>query len=106
MQRRQANYKVYPGCPRSFGVTSAANLRGREAAVNSRTAQFTIPANFTGRMATVAVFFGAEPQRYTVVDFGASKMPTVNFGYRWEGNALASDLTVVNTNNSAVTRCR
>ena len=106
MQRRQANYKLYPGCPRSFGVTSAANLRGREAAVNSRTAQFAVPANFAGRMATVAVFFGAEPQRYTVVDFGASKNPTVDFGYRWEGNALADDLTIKNTNNSAVTRCR
>jgi hypothetical protein len=106
MQRRQANYKVYPGCPRSFGITSAANLRSREAPANSRTATINVPATFTGRMATVAIFFGADPQRYTVVDFGASKNPTVDFGYRWEGNALASDLTIVNTNNTAVTRCR
>jgi hypothetical protein len=106
MQRRQANYKVYPGCPRSFGVTTAGNLRGREAAINSRTAQIAVPGTLPGRMATVAIFFGAEPQRYAVVDFGASKAPKVDFGYRWEGNSLANDLTIVNTNNSANTRCR
>jgi hypothetical protein len=108
------NYKVFPGCPRNLGLNasrgdsaSAAGLRGREPLTQSRGTSIAIPSSMSGRFGLVAMYFGATPVRYVVVDFGASKTPTVNFGYRWESNRLADDLTIVNTNNSSMARaCR
>ena len=113
-QRRQTNYKLFAGCPRNIGLntargdsTSAAGLRGREPLTQSRGTTIAIPASLSGRFGVVAMYFGATPMRYTVVDFAATKTPTVNFGYRWESNRLADDLTIVNTNNSSMARvCR
>jgi hypothetical protein len=113
-QRRQTIYKVYAGCPRQMGLnnskgdsTAAAGLRGREPLTQSRTSPIAVPASLTGRFATVAMFFGATPMRYLVVDLGARKNATANFGYRWDASKLADDLTIVNTNNSFMARtCR
>jgi hypothetical protein len=105
--RKVANYKVYAGCPRSIGVNSASGLRAVTPAAQSRSNVVSIPSSFKGRLATVAVFFGAEPQRYTVVDLGAASTATIDFGYEWTGNALGSFSTQVNTNNSTMNRlCR
>jgi hypothetical protein len=105
--RKSANYKVYSGCPRSLGVSRAEGLRAVTPAAQSRSNVVSIPSSFKGRLATVAIFFGAEPQRYTVVDLGAASTAAVDFGYQWNGNALSDFSTQVNTNNSTMNRlCR
>jgi hypothetical protein len=105
--RKQANYKLYQGCPRSLGVSSPSQLRGVAPLVSSRTPAFSIPGTLQGRYATVGLFFGAEPARYVLVDFGANTTGTVDFGYVWTGNAMADDSPKVNANNSFITRsCR
>jgi hypothetical protein len=106
-QRQQANYKVYQGCPRSFGVSTVDGLRGVTPLVSSRTEAIPVPGGLQGKLATVAIFFGAAPARYALVDFSKNPVATVNFGYRWNGNALEDDITVVSTNSSFMTRsCR
>jgi hypothetical protein len=102
--RKSANYKVYQGCPRTLGVRDSTGFRALSPAAASRSNVVTIPSTFKGRLATVAVFFGTEPRRYTVVDLGANKSPTVDFGYQWNGNALGSFTTQVYTNNTTMNR--
>jgi hypothetical protein len=105
--RSQVNYKLYAGCPRSFGVSTPDGLRGVQPVASSTTPSISVPASLPGKFATVAIFFGSAPQRYLLVDFTKGTAQTIDFGYQWTGSAYQDDLTKVRTNEAFMTRsCR
>jgi hypothetical protein len=99
--RRQVNYKLFQGCPRTLGVTGASGFRGLPAVATSVNPVFTVPSSFKGRYGTVVRFEGPNPQSgWVIVDFAAGTTAAVDFGQVWTGNALQTDQVVANKNAS------
>ena len=124
--RAGANYRVYPGCPRSLGFRENAtpdkvpfiipgSAEGIMATRSNSTMRGAIPLTQTsnttviipkmsGRYATVAIFLGNEPGKYAVADFSKGPDQTVKFGYSYNGRSIGDDRIADGENRTAERR--
>lgn len=117
-------FKVFVGCPKALGfrqdegqvpftlgTPSAAakmtsrtpSMRRRKAIAQSTDTTIVIPS-MSGSLATVAIFYGADPGKYAVVDFSRTPSQTVRFGFVFTGPTLIDDKVTDAQNRSAERR--
>jgi len=109
LSRAGMNFRVFPGCPRPLGfrenstrsvpftsdgnglsVSTNISMRGAIPLVQSDNSTVVIP-RMSGRVATVAVFFRADPGKYVVVDFSNGPDQSAKFGYTYNGRSIVDD---------------
>jgi hypothetical protein len=99
LSRKQANYKVYKGCPRAHGVTpsgnpatSATGFRPIPPLMSSPVPLISLPA-FDGTTATVAFWMGTTPDKFAVANFASGTTVVIKLPYAFSASGGSGALS-------------